>query len=58
MNVYVPAGEGVISIAPLGIVHELKGVVLPVILMAGLIFVTITLAVAVQPFDVEVTVTV
>jgi len=55
--VYVPVGEGVISIAPLGEVQAVSGVVFPTMVIMILLFGTVTLAVAVQPLDVEVTVT-
>jgi hypothetical protein len=45
------------SIAPLGVVQAVTGVAFPVILMTGLLFGTMALAVAVQPVAVAVTVT-
>ena len=46
------------STAPLGMVQELAGVVLPVTLMAGSVFGTAALVIAVQLLAVSVTVTV
>ena len=46
-----------ISIAPLGRMHAVSGVVFPAMVIMMLLFGTVTLAVAVQPLDVEVTVT-
>ncbi|MBK7409494.1 MAG: hypothetical protein IPJ40_16520 [Saprospirales bacterium] len=57
MNVYVFEGVIVMSILPLGVVQEVTGLVLPAILIAGLLFVTVTVVVAVQPLEVAVTVT-
>jgi hypothetical protein len=55
--VYVPAGEVETSIAPLGVMHEVRGEVLPVMVRVRLLFGTETVVVAVQPLDDEVTVT-
>ena len=54
---YEPAGEVEISMAPFGVRHEVRGVVLPVMVRVRLIFGTVTLVVAVQPLDDDVTVT-
>jgi hypothetical protein len=55
--VYEPVGDKDTSMAPLDVVHEVSGVVLPVMVIVGLMFGTVTLAVAVQPLDDDVTVT-
>ena len=58
LKVYVFEGVAVMLMLPLGAVQEVTGLALPVILIAGLLFVTVAAVAAVQPLAVAVTVTV